>query len=136
MAKNDLETEARTLLRYLTGCDPARAIVDRYIASVSQSVDSVPMALPGPIRRFPFLLRFGDPLLGRLRMNRRLKIASILAEGSPEGITVFFPVEKRSAARTVAGILWLGLVEGILLAPRLVASTWLRIIEQYGAAGR
>jgi hypothetical protein len=116
-----LEAEARVLLRYVACKEPSQHMIDQYRQGVLLSDDAVPARLPMLIRRHPPLLRFCEPFgRPRARLSRRLKLAVMIAEASPQGIRRMFSAGQNAAIVTVLRLAGLLIIEALLLPSRLV----------------
>lgn len=84
-ARRALLAEGRALLRYVLRDRPGPALVRRYARAIARTHTNGAMHLPHAIFQLPFLLRFLEPFGDQSLLAQRLKIATALAEASPEG---------------------------------------------------
>jgi nucleoside-diphosphate-sugar epimerase len=122
-ARKTLLAEGRALLSYVLRQPPGGALVRRYARAVLS--DRVPcegaLRLPSLLRHVPSLLRFIEPLRGRTPFARRLRLATSLAEASPEGEQALMGQGRRARLAALAFDL---VLEGLALPSRLVAEAF------------
>jgi nucleoside-diphosphate-sugar epimerase len=112
-----LLAEGRALLRYLLGGAPGSMLMRRYARALAAAGEG-PLALPAPLRRAPALLRLAEPLSGRSALAQRLRLASTLAETSPEGERMLAAGSR--GARLIALVAQVAL-DGLALPLRLLS---------------
>ncbi len=78
-----LLAEGRTLLHYILGRQPGSALIRRYVRALGATGQTGPLPLSGLSRRFPALVRFGEPIGGESLLAHRLALASALVEADP-----------------------------------------------------
>ena len=112
------------MLYYIIGKPPSRFLIRRYVYALIAQGKAKPIALPGAVVLCPSLMRFLEPV-GRQRsglagdLQERLKLASVLAECSTEGVSVFCNVGKESKKVIVASLIWNIVVEAAIFPVRL-----------------
>ena len=77
--------EGRALLRYVLRAEPGGALVRRYVRAAPSAGPCSPLPLGLLLCSAPWLLRFVEPFGSESPLALRLKLASALAEASPEG---------------------------------------------------
>lgn len=80
-----LLAEGRTLLQYVLGRTPGSALIRRYVRALDATGQRGPLPLSAWSRRFPALVRFGEPIGGKSALGARLALASALVEADPAG---------------------------------------------------
>ncbi len=108
--------EARILLSYVLGRPPGGALLRLYVRAVHRR-DEGPLALPGAVGAMPGLLRAYEPLSGDTPLGRRLRLASLLAESSPQGEGA---LAAGSRPARLAGLGAQGVLDAAMLPVRLV----------------
>jgi nucleoside-diphosphate-sugar epimerase len=121
-ARRALLAEGRAMLRYVLRSEPGGALVRRYARAISVSGPRGAMRLARVVQRMPWLLRLLEPFYGRSMLAHRLKVATALAEASPEGARA---LQHGGRARRLAELACDGLLE-LLVAPARLLSTALR----------
>ncbi|MFZ1960497.1 MAG: NAD(P)-dependent oxidoreductase [Methylovirgula sp.] len=84
-ARRALLAEARAILRYVLRCAPGGALMRRYARAAAVIGPGGTMRLNRIFLWAPWLLRFVEPFRGQSEFMRRFKVATALAEASPEG---------------------------------------------------
>lgn len=82
--------EGAALLRYVLGARPPGRLLKQYVRAIEAAGEDEALALPPGARRWPWLLRAAEPLRGALALQRRLAVATRLAETSAAGTDRFF----------------------------------------------
>ncbi len=120
---NALAHEAHTLLTYVTGARPPADMVELYCKAVDRQAASRPLALPALLRRFPSLLRAGEPVVRRNSLLAdRIYMATLIAETQSHGSRRLYSYHKTNPVIAAVRICAAMLVEALLLAPRILIS--------------
>lgn len=113
--------ESMTLLAYCAGERAKPSLVRLYIRDLARLGMTEPLELPGWARRWPALVRILDAGAPRVSLLRtRLGIAARVAEAGTQSPQRFHMTEPRSRVVLLARLSGLVLIEGCLLAMRLV----------------
>jgi nucleoside-diphosphate-sugar epimerase len=118
-ARRALLAEGRALLRYVLRCPPGRALMRRYARAIAARGPDGAMRLGRIVLVAPWLLRFLEPFNGRSILAHRLKVATALAEASPEATRA---LQRGGRTRRLAAIGCDGILE-VLAAPVRLAAT-------------
>ncbi len=104
-AQAALQREAHLLLGYVLGAAPDPGLAARYAEAVHQRGEGA-LALPTGLHSVPGLLRLREPLSGAGPLGRRLRLASALAEATPQGEAMLAGGSRagRLARLTVRGV--------------------------------
>jgi NADH dehydrogenase len=118
-----LLSEARTLMAYVLGAEPPPGALRRHVRAVRAEGEPGNLALPGPVRAFPWLLRLLEPLPDPRadRLRRRLALATRIVEMTPAAASVFHAYRARSRPVAWLGLAWLVAVEAVCLPFRWLA---------------
>jgi nucleoside-diphosphate-sugar epimerase len=108
--------EGHALLRYVLGAPPGPTLLRRYARSVAAAGDGA-LPLSRLFRGAPTLLRLADPLANRTPLSYRLRLASTLAETSPQGERMLAAGSRGSRLAALAAQLAL---DGLALPVRLL----------------
>jgi len=85
-----LLVEGCALLNYVLGRKPSRSLLVRYVKAIQlRTHESESYGLPALVIMFPLLTRLIEPLNKDHPLSRRLAIATVLAEESPDGAQVY-----------------------------------------------
>lgn len=118
-ARRALLGEGRALLSYVLRAKPGNGLVRRYARAIVLKGPAGAMRLGRLLLRVPVLLRWLEPFGGRSLLAYRLKIATALAEASPEGARAL----RRGGRRwRLAGLAFDGLIELLATPVRLLAT--------------
>ncbi|MFQ5350520.1 MAG: hypothetical protein ACE5EG_08780, partial [Thermoanaerobaculia bacterium] len=114
--------EGAVLLRYVLGRPPPRGVLRRYVRAVTGDLDATPLDLPGPVARWPWLLRLFEPLRHDepVPLRRRLALATRIAEMTPAAAPRFHNYRRRSRWIVLPAVGWILCSEALLLPARWI----------------
>ena len=115
------------MLYYIIGKPPSRFLIRRYVYALRAQGKAKPIALPGAVVLCPSLMRLlepiGSPRTGLASdFQGRLKLASVLAECSTEGVSAFCNTGQDSRSLVVTSLFWNLIVEAAVFPVRLICS--------------
>lgn len=126
----NLSDECRTFCRYLAGCEPSHAIVERYAEAhrkLAATVGGWDSAAVDFVRRRPWALPYLDAACGLRRpkdpLRRKLLLATAIMETSLDYADAFLPV-RVTRMRLVARAAWIALVAGLRAVAGIVILWW------------
>lgn len=125
---NDLATEAKVLLKYITAENPSEQLIDRYIAAVIEKCNRKPIKLPKLFIFIPWSLNFFEPIGKGVSdrqklLVRRIQIAVSVAESTTEYFEIFCLINKKSKIKVMLEFFKIGLQE-LLFIPFRIVSNW------------
>jgi putative flippase GtrA len=111
--------EGAVLLRYVLGQPPPFRAMRQYVRSVMKYDDGRPVHIPRLVAACPSLLRAIEPTGKRSALQRRLRVATIIAEAAGDKARRF---QVRGGARSVTVMRLLGVVgtEAVCLPLRIL----------------
>ncbi len=129
-----LAAEGATLMRYLTGTDPARALVDRYVRANDTLLGDGGSPRDRAVLAFALDHRWALPLLDgatglvdpHARLRRKLLVAAAVLEASTDHVDLFMP-GYTPPVETIAKVGFWGVeavAKAVLGVPLLVVVRW------------
>jgi NADH dehydrogenase len=122
--RRNLARECQSLLHYILGQAPPKAMVRRFIRGIERHGNGMPLGLSNVQCRWPLALRLSEPLgragSGRDDLATRLEMAAILAESEPVGAALMYDYKGSGPVRTVLAAGGVAFIEGPLLALRFI----------------